>query len=431
MLRDSDTVEILRVIRERQDPLSWFRGDWPLHNHFYRPISTLAFEFDNWLHPTNAAGFGATNAALVILGVLALYWFVAETTRRPWLAGVSSALFGLWNLPTFGWLAWIPSLFWIPIAGGVIGLFRNGRKGFSTSVAAVLSGSFLLLTFGPVYGLYARMMAWIPGRTASTMMVFCLLGLAAYARYEWQRASRRTVAATPSDVPPTRTAEKPPSNPLRGRWLWAGLSLLFTALALCSYEQAVMLPAIGIAVGVFLWTQGSRPDWRLHAVNWGLLFAYFAVRSRLVPSEVSGYQAQQFRDGVGLWLDIGSYVLPAGPETMTLVTTLSAGLLILFTGAPWLSMTKWAGNWAAYWVAWKDRDRWLIYAFLAMSVLSYLPMALLKHFEHYHAWPGAMRAVYLTALAGAVFRIAITAASPPVLPAPPRSDPAPGSLPHP
>jgi hypothetical protein len=182
---------------------------------------------------------------------------------------------------------------------------------------------------------------------------------------------------------------------------------------------------------VYLRTQGYRPTWWFHGANWGLLAGYLVLRSQIVSSQVSGYQAQQFRSGAGIWIDLGSYLLPAGQETMVLMTALSSGLLILFSEAPWVSTGTLTGNLAAYWVAWKDRDRWLIFCFLGISAISYLPMAFLKHFEHYHAWPGAMRAVYLVALAAAVFRAAISAASPPPLSAPPRSDPAPGSLPHP
>src|SRR5947209_6221642 len=46
LLQDSDTAFLLKTVRERQAPLSWFTGDWPLGNHFYRPVSTLTFEMD-------------------------------------------------------------------------------------------------------------------------------------------------------------------------------------------------------------------------------------------------------------------------------------------------------------------------------------------------------------------------------------------------
>jgi hypothetical protein len=431
MLEDSDTVEIMKVIRERQNPMSWFSGDWPLHNHFYRPISTLTFEYDNWRSGAEAAGYGATNAILVILGVLALYWFVYEATRRAWLAGLSSGLFAVWNMPVQPWTSFIPQLFWVVVLAGVVGLFRNGRRGLGASLLAILAGFYLVQQFGPVYWLYGRMMAWIPGRTASTMLVFCLTGLAAYARYEWESARRRPLAPTSLDLPPTKSTERPPEKPLGTRFIWLAVSLLSTALALGSYEQAVMLPGIAVAIAVYLRTQGYRPNWWFHGANWGVLVGYFALRSQIVSSQVSGYQAQQFRSGAGVWFDLGSYLLPAGHETLTLMTALSSGLLILFSEAPWISFGTISGNLAAYWVAWRDRDRWLIFALLAISGLSYLPMAFLKHFEHYHAWPGAMRAVYLVALAAAVFRAAVIAASPLPKPAPLRSDPAPGSLPHP
>ena len=249
LLEDTDTMEILRVIRIEKNPWLWFQGDWPLRNHFYRPISSLTFEFDNWAWGQNAAGYGLTNAVLVILCVLALFWFVLEATRRPWLAGLSSALFGIWHLNPAHWsiVNWI---FWLPVAAGVVGLIRNGRRHAVPCILSILMGIYLLADFEPVYSLTMRMIYWLPGRTASTMLVFVLVALASYARYEWLRATARSVVARADDLPPTKGSETPPSVPSPMRWLWLAISFVSFALALGSYEQAIMLPAVIVALAV-------------------------------------------------------------------------------------------------------------------------------------------------------------------------------------
>ncbi|MBL8040960.1 MAG: hypothetical protein JNM04_06385, partial [Chthonomonas sp.] len=75
---DSDTHVMVTKIRERHDPVSWFFGDWPLENHFYRPISALSFELDNALYGDSGRGYFRTNAIIAALSVLALAWLVFE-----------------------------------------------------------------------------------------------------------------------------------------------------------------------------------------------------------------------------------------------------------------------------------------------------------------------------------------------------------------
>ena len=57
LLEDTDTVALLTRLREVRDPMAWFKGDWPLQNHFYRPISTLTSApqiFPHWTHNSGA-----------------------------------------------------------------------------------------------------------------------------------------------------------------------------------------------------------------------------------------------------------------------------------------------------------------------------------------------------------------------------------------
>jgi hypothetical protein len=114
LLEDTDTATLLRVVQERNSPLSWFLGDWPLENHFYRPVSTLLFEADRAMYGKDAAGYGTTNALLAMACVAALFWFVRELTDRPAFACAAASLFALWHLRpapfnTFLWLAGLAS----------------------------------------------------------------------------------------------------------------------------------------------------------------------------------------------------------------------------------------------------------------------------------------------------------------------------------
>ncbi|MCG9894016.1 MAG: hypothetical protein MH204_00890, partial [Fimbriimonadaceae bacterium] len=96
MMDDSDTRVLLAKIREVGNPWAWFAGDWPLENHFYRPISTLFFELDNALYRDRAAGYGLTNALLVAAAVMLLYAWLRELLDSRPLASLSAALFGVW-----------------------------------------------------------------------------------------------------------------------------------------------------------------------------------------------------------------------------------------------------------------------------------------------------------------------------------------------
>src|ERR1044072_9224000 len=98
LLADSDTAFLFKVIREKKETLSWFAGDWPLANHFYRPLPTLTFELDNGLYGAIPAGYGWTNALLCALCSLGLLWLLAELFRSPVVAAAGAGLFSLWSL---------------------------------------------------------------------------------------------------------------------------------------------------------------------------------------------------------------------------------------------------------------------------------------------------------------------------------------------
>lgn len=429
LLADTDTKVLLEKIRETQDPMAWFTGDWPLENHFYRPISTLTFEFDNAVHGTNAAGYGLTNAILGALCILLFFWFLRELTDVPWMAGLATTLFGLWHLER-SLIGWIPLVFG---AGAVLvwlGLLR-GRKNFWPVLCASLALVFLATQFGPMQEIYRIMLAWLPGRTASVMMVFVLISLAAYCRYE--RLTGKPLPPsepTPQDLPATKSTAAP-ATPGRLPWVWLVVSVLGLALALGSYEQAVMLPAslLGVAIIMRLHHR-RRPHWTFHAVNWLVLFGYLALRSAVLPDTASGYQEQQFRTGPGVWLSLGDYALPGLVNLPQFWIVASTGIVMALDATFWMPLIR-TGGWLTAWgAAWQDRRRWLTLGMLLLSFVAFLPMAWLHQFGHYHYWPNAMRALYLILLTIGVGQLVATAIAPRGIQAPPRRDPAPGSLPR-
>lgn len=421
LLQDTDTAVLIAALRERASPLSWFVGDWPLQNHFYRPISTLVFELDLALYGANAAGYGFTNALLAALCVLALSWFVGELTRRAWLGVGAGYLLALWLVDAgSGWLGGLGVLA-LPILA--VGIVRHRR--LSTPVlVGFLVALYLAHELSGITQLQMRIVGWLPGRTASTMTLFALIALAAYARYKRLRSLDQPRPYDPLEPPSTKSA-RPPGSPAPRPLPWLIVAFLATALALGSYEQAVMLPAVMLCVAVALLVTGSRPVWRVHAGFWAILLGYVALRTAVVPSEVSGYQDQQLRFGPGVGLSMADYLLLTYREIASTWVSLQAGLIVLLTLSPLLSLAFFAGNLATYALAARKAQAAL--ALLAASALAFLPMAFLKHFDHYHLWPMALRAAFLALLAPAAAQAIATAVSPPELRAPARPDPAPGS----
>ncbi|MCB0824659.1 MAG: hypothetical protein KDC26_00570 [Armatimonadetes bacterium] len=429
LLRDSDTKVLLENIRERNDPLAWFSGDWPLYNHFYRPISTLAFEMDNALHGSDAAGYGLTNALIAALCIGLSFWMLRELTNRPWLAGFGSGLFGLWHLrgPVNGWIQFV-----LAAMAGVclLGFLRKDHAPARQIFSAVFVLLFASAVFKVAGGEFAdRIVHWLPGRTASVMTIFTLASVAAYARYERITAGRKPMPeAKATDVPSTKGTEVVQAG--KWTWLWLVWAFVDLVLALMSYEQAVMLPAILLGTAILFSLSGRKPNWWVHIGFWVVLGGYMVMRSRILPSEVSGYQQQQFRDGIGVYLSIGDYGFPLFNWGQQVYISITAGILVLMTLSPWALMSFITGNIVAHVQTWKSNDRWLMIAMLLMSLISFLPMAWLKYFGHYLYWPSAFWAAYCVLLVALGGKLAINAVSPRAIPTPPRSDPAPGSLPR-
>lgn len=426
LMADTDTIAIVNGIEDQPNPWAWFVGDWPLENHFYRPISTLSFVFDDKVNAGSASQLGTTNALIAIACVLLLFWFVRELTDRPWLTGLSTTLFGLWHLTVvpfiqlgnvLTWLSWLP----------LLGMLR-GKQAILPSLLASLSLLFFAGVVVPPEDFMGRIVHWLPGRTASVMLIFVLIAMASYARYERLTAKRIQATPTSTDLPATKGTVVP--NPGSAPWIWLVVCSLATLLALGSYEQAVMLPATLLGIAILFRTQGWRVHWPVHAIFWILLVGYLALRWQVIPSDASQYQKQQFRSGPSVYYSLLSFHLPLYVDIKTFLLSLQVGYLVLMSSGTWEPLMQSLANIAAGVTTWRDRNRWLILASLTLAFVAYMPMAWLKPFSHYWYWPCAMWSVFVLAYGESVFRSLLSAAGRPAQQAPPRLSPAPGSLLH-
>lgn len=424
LLQDTDTKVLLATIRQRNAPLSWFTGDWPLQNHFYRPMSTLSFELDNRLYGSNAVGYGWTNALLCVACVLLLFWFLRELTDRPAISALGAVLFAIQHVGFDRFLD--GPITALAILAALIGAVRYRFK-----VVMWLPPALVLLyaaeeVCSPI-GFGDKTIAWLPGRTATVMTVFALIAMAAYARYERLSAQRIELEPKATDAPATRmTRAAVPSH--RSGLPWAILSLGALALALASYEQAVMLPAVLLAVAVTLRCERFRVRWGWQIGFWGLLVAYVFLRREIIPAGVSHYQAQQLRSGPGVRISLLAYLLPFANGFSGFLAVMESGPIMLMTSAPYMYLLNVTSTLTAFY---QLRRRWIwALAGYGMSIIAFLPMAWVKQFDHYNYWPMALRSLFTVMLLVVGCDLALSAWSPPTRQAPPRPDPAPGSLPR-
>src|SRR5271154_1363685 len=98
LLDDSDTTLIITEINRQHDPWRWFHHDWPLDNHFYRPLTSELFELENRIHPHDDYKWGLTCDLLAALTTLGLFLLLRELTDNPLVTPLSSGLFVLWQV---------------------------------------------------------------------------------------------------------------------------------------------------------------------------------------------------------------------------------------------------------------------------------------------------------------------------------------------
>lgn len=433
LLGDTDTAVALRAIQARHNPWSWFVTDWPLENHFYRPLPTLSLALDQKLYGSNDAGFGATNALICILGVLTLFWFVYELTESPGLGATCVILMSAWITTGASTLSW--PFQYLALGALFVGIYRHRQHWrIYLPVALLLFYAGCEINgVGPglseALDLASRTIGWIPGRTATIMTVFAMVSLASYVRLERLGAHRDPQSdPTPLDLPATRTSVQYPIKKFV-QWPWATLSIVSAALAFASYEQAVMLPAVLLGVAILMRTKGIRVRWSWQAAFWVLIPSYLFLRHEVIPSTVSRYQGQQLRFGPTVYYDLLETLFPGSSSVRMVVGRLDLGWAFLLDAANIMLIVFVVANVVSLWHT-RRRWQWTSGA-LVLAFLAYMPMAYLKYFGHYLYWPAMMRCLYVVCLAWRGIEGIVSVVSPRAQQAPPRPNPAPGSLLHP
>ena len=469
LLQDSDTSQIIAEINKQHDPWRWFHHDWPLQNHFYRPIVAELFELEIRLHPHDDYKWGLTCDILAVITTLGLFWMLREVTDNPLVSTLSTGLFILWQVNSADRLSTLvcalsyavllvglwrqrdPPRFFKRVDRQITALVRRSKAPMGKKILAlcaiafrssglvgrslvVVLPAFLVWYWLGTYELHGfrplgfRMLAWIPGRTASSMTAFAFLSLAAFARY-MRLVPRRQAKATALDTPNTRSAEAPATKSPSAMWPLFSFVMLVGAL-LC-YEQAVMIPPILGLIGLTWHFRGAIGRWWLWAIPYGgAVGAYLVLRYTYIPHTPTFYWQEQHRTTATAIRALLTYLVPfwAPLEEVWFLLTQSTSLF-LTTLTPWIAVLDTA---ACATALWEVRRKWLMAGFgLLASSLSFAPMAWFKEFEHYHYWSMAFRAFFDVMMAWIALDLTVIAVSPRVRQSPRRRVPAPGSLPRP
>jgi hypothetical protein len=379
--------------------LRWLFGDWLLENGFYRPVSSLSIALDYALYGEAGWGFRLTNwllMALTAIGAWALVRAYARLVGNPyaeWLAlGVGVALSlqqtGLtsvvakWSAWWFVWMVavvWVikivlpPSLRFPPLReGNRVGagspLRREesqigavppaGRRNLKEGVQVILALGALFWGVDRLLATeYARLITWVPSRTALLGTMFGVWAMYALL----QGASGR-------------------------RWGWLVLGGVLYLLALGSYEQPITLVALVGALA--FWQRREWGGWgaRAFAVAAACAVLVFALRFALLPAEPTTYQRQQLRSSLSgpVFTYLTELLPPAGQwQYWRAVGAHLEVLLVDKTGWDHLMGTLlYLGVLAAVW-----RWRGLLGGAWLWHALAFLPMAFLHFFEHYMYLP--------------------------------------------
>ena len=386
--------------------LRWLAGDWLLENGFYRPVSSLSIALDYAVYGEAGWGFRLTNwllTALTALGAWTLVRAYARLVGNPyaeWLAlGVGVALSLQQTGLTSGvakWSAWWfvgaavgvvasgkilpPSLRFPPLREGNRGGAGSPPQREESQIGAVppagrgnlKEGVQIILAIGALFwGFdrllateYARLITWVPSRTALLGTMFGVWAMYALLRGATER-----------------------------RWGWLALGGVLYLLALGSYEQPITLVALVSALA--FWRRRDWGGWgaRAFAVAAACAVLVFVLRFVLLPAEPTAYQRQQLRSSLSG--PIATYLTELLPPVGQWQYWRAVGAhleVLLVDKAGWDYMVGtllYLGVLAAVW-RWREvlGGAWLWHA------LAFLPMALLHFFEHYMYLPQLGKALF-------------------------------------
>jgi hypothetical protein len=415
---DSDTAVMLDAVKQH-GALRWLAGDWLLENGFYRPVSSLSIALDYAVYGEAGWGFRLTNwllTALTALGAWTLVRAYARLVGNPyaeWLAlGVGVALSlqqtGLtsgvakWSAWWFVWavvVVWAtktvlpPSLRFPPLREGnpvgegssplregnqVGAVPPAGRGNLQEGVQTIhpsavppagrgnlQEGVQTILALGALFwGVdrllateYARLITWVPSRTALLGTVFSVWAMYALLRGATGR-----------------------------RWGWLALGGTLYLLALGSYEQPVTL--VGVVGALAFWRRRDWGIWGAGAFAVAVLCAVLivALRFALIPAEPSTYQQQQLRSSLSgpVFTYLTELLPPVGQWQYWRAVGLQLEVLLV-DKAGWdhlVGTLLYLGVLVAVW-----RWRGLLGGAWLWHALAFSPMAFLHFFEHYMYLP--------------------------------------------
>lgn len=376
-----DLRVLVHQLREEKAPIwKWFVSDWPLYNGLYRPMPTLSVALDDVLFGDDLNKYKIQNWLIALTCSFALFWFVWELFRLKWLSLGCSVLYGAWQS---GIENAIP-IEWIALGCGIIiavyGIVFGRPSGLKWALVAAA-----IVYLGREYALVLqhrdvtaqpfdfRTIAWPVGRTATLMTLFALVSLAAYCRYERLRKPTYII-----------------------------VSIVALILAFCSYEQAVVIPALLLACGLALRVQGVTARWSFHLFFWAVLGLYLWLHLSHLQVD-SPYRMQAVRGYAGGVRDITVWLFPSYFHFSFLrqIFEPNLGVAVLVQETYVKAVADTCGNLCALIIA---RKRWLYVGFgLIAAVGSYAPMAFLHPLSHYFHLPLAMRAIFVISLSWACF----------------------------
>lgn len=385
-LENHDTRVLLQTIRAEEQPFKWFTSDWPLYNGFYRPLPAVSFEIDDRLYGNNLPMYCFTNWWIGLLCSFGVVWLVYEVFRNRGAAVGAGLVFAGWQSGIIDYIPieWIGGCIALLIL--LIGAFVGGgwKIGLVAAALVLLAARELSNSLDIVdvvsMDLSYRSIGWPVGRTATMATMFALPCVAAYCRWERGRKGK-----------------------------YAVVSIVCLLLAMMSYEQVIVVPALLFGTAITLRLQGVRVRWAWHFLPWGILAAYLALHSHFLPK--TRYQDQAYRGIGGGIRDTMSWLFPATFEMKFMPTFLSPdiGIYAFLIGRFWRYLVQIVSCTVSYW---NFRSHWMpiTYGILA-SAGAYAPMAFQQPLVHYHHLPMAFRTpfvIWLMILMGEKSRQAIT-----------------------
>ncbi len=368
---DPDTPDLLKEIRKEltvSGVLGWSVHDWPLRNHFYRPVPAWSLALDSAVYGDWAPGYRITNLVLATAAALMVYWWIALWTRRSELGLVAGLIFQFRqaDMPAIlpypaAPLAAVAALLLMACLVRTTEAERRRRAGIVVRLAVVPAA---VVALSLEWQANAPIIAWIATRTAILGGLFSVACAAACTAYI-HTGRRAPLLAT----------------------------LVLAALALGSYEQSVMVVAFPLASLLAVRGASVRRAVGATLALVGTDAAYAVVRYLAVGASASGYQMLQAKSSQwGGPMELLRYTFaPYCLVPQIVLRTSTSGLLAVMDEATWGMLAELATWVFAYARALRVAARPTL-ALWAMKALLLLPMSFLHPFAHYYYLPEAAAA---------------------------------------